>query len=167
MAIFAPHPKPPEAVKFNFSKAQVLLVDGNSTSLSVLCQILSGFGFRRFIRCADVSKLEAIVRTQTVDLILIDPFGFGPTIYDWVYWLRHEQLGENSAVPVLFTCAHSSLDEIRRTKDCGADYVVAKPFSPAVLLERILWTARREGRGGFMTEHQALVTSHGSEMELW
>lgn len=166
MALFAPPPRQ-DAPTFNFAKAQVLIIDSNPTSVSVLSQILSGFGFRRFIRCADISKLEAIVRTQTVDMIFVDPFGFGQAVYDWIYWLRHEQLGANSAAVTLIVTAQACLDEVRAAKDCGADYVIAKPFSPAILLDRILWTARRDGRGGFMTEHQTLVTNDGSGLELW
>lgn len=167
MAIFAPPPKPAESLTFNFNKAQVLLIDSNPTSMSVLSQILTGFGFRKFVRCADISKLEAIVRTQTVDLILVDPFGFGQPIYDWIFWLRHEQLGANSAALTLIVTAHACLEEVRAAKDCGADYVVAKPFSPGVLLDRILWAARHDNRGGFMAEHQALVSTQGSGVELW
>lgn len=166
MTIFAP-PAAPKALTFNFSKAQVLAVDGNAPSMNVLCQILSGFGFRHFLRCTDIEKARPMIASQIVDMVLIDPFNFRQDSHDLIRWLRSERLGANSMAPVLVITGHASVEEIAAAKECGADYIVAKPYSPVVLLERILWVARRDGRGGFMGEHRELVSSEGGGVELW
>lgn len=152
---------------FNFAKASVLMVDQNSTCLDVLCQILSGFGFRRFDRHTTLDGVEDVVRSCSLDLILIDPYGLKQNAYDFVRWLRTESLGTNSACPVMIVTAHTGMRSISLAKECGADFVIAKPFAPIVLLERILWVAKGEGRGGFMAAPQALMSPGGSGVELW
>ncbi len=40
------------------------------------------------------------------------------------------------------TASHIRRGRVAEARDCGANFVVTKPFSPALLLERILWVAR-------------------------
>jgi DNA-binding response OmpR family regulator len=167
MSRFSPFGLDQAPVTFNFTKAHVLAIDESTTAVNVLCQILSGFGFRHFSRCTDIAKATPVIYAQTIDLILIDPYSFGESAYEWVRWLRNERLGANAMAPVMVITGQARLDEVRAARDCGADYVVAKPYSPTVLLERILWVAQREGRGGFMAEHKESVSSEGSGVELW
>ena len=44
--------------------------------------------------------------------------------------------------PVIMTAAHIRRSKIAEARDCGANFVVTKPFSAATLLERIVWVAR-------------------------
>ena len=162
MTIFAPPPPYASSTTFNFSKAVVLTVDRNSVCLDVMSQILSGFGFRRFHRCSDIEGVEDIVRTRNLDLILIDPYGFDKRAYDFIRWLRNERIGSNSSVPVVVVTSQTDVDRIKLATESGADFVVAKPFAPIVLLDRILWVAKGEGRGGFMATPSALMTPAGS-----
>jgi hypothetical protein len=37
---------------------------------------------------------------------------------------------------------HTPVDLIQKARDCGANFVVAKPITPRLLLERILWVAQ-------------------------
>ncbi len=163
---FVPLPSRSNAtLTFNFGGAQVLLIDSNAASMSVLCQILSGFGMRRFIRCTDMSQLEAIVRTQTVDLILADPSGFGQPLFDWLLRFRQERLARNASTLVLIATTHACLEEVTAARECGADYVVTKPLSPSVLLERILWAARRDGRSGRMNTPGPLASIEANGLQ--
>ena len=40
------------------------------------------------------------------------------------------------------TASHIRRGRVAEARDCGANFVVTKPFSPTLLLERILWVAR-------------------------
>jgi DNA-binding response OmpR family regulator len=40
--------------------------------------------------------------------------------------------------------AHIRLSRVTEARDCGANFVITKPFSSATLLERIVWVARDE-----------------------
>lgn len=57
---------------------------------------------------------------------------------------------------------------ITNTRRCGADYVVAKPFSTSGLLARLLWVANTEGRrGGELTAPAEIVNTSGSGVDMW
>lgn len=152
---------------FNFTNAAVVMIDASPIFIEVLTGILSGCGFRRMYRCQDLRTGTDIVKTHAVDLILIDPYAFGDAAYNFVSWLRSEQRGQNSAAPVIILTAYTYVRLITSARQCGADYVVAKPFSTQGLLERILYVAEAEGRRGELLAPPELVSSTGSGVEVW
>lgn len=154
-------------LSFNFANASVVMIDASPISLEVLTGILSGCGFRKMYRCADMASGTDTVKTHSVDLILIDPYAFKEAAYDFVRWLRSERRGPNAAVPVVILTAYTYVRLITAARQCGADYVIAKPFSTQGLLERILWVAESEGRRGELTAPPELVSQTGSGVEMW
>jgi DNA-binding response OmpR family regulator len=155
-------------LSFNFSKAQVLIIDQSPLSKDIATMILSGYGFRKIRRCSDISDGTDFLKTQVTDLVLIDPYCYGEFAPNLVSWLRADQKGFNAAAAVLFTTAHTPLSTVMAARNCGADYIVAKPFSTTALLDRVLWVtqsdARRGAASGVGVEH---VSTTGSGMEMW
>lgn len=156
-----------EEVSFNFANASVAMIDASPICIEVLTGILSGCGFKRMYRCGDLASGINTVKTHSVDLILIDPYAFGDGAYNFVSWMRSERRGPNTSVPIIITTAYTYVRLITAARQCGADYVIAKPFSTVGLLERILWVAASEGRRGELTAPAELVSNSGSGMELW
>jgi DNA-binding response OmpR family regulator len=154
-------------VTFNFANASVVMIDASSISIEVLTGILSGCGFRKMFRCMDLATGIDTVKMHSVDLILIDPYAFGAAAYDFVNWLRSERRGPNAGVPVIILTAYTYVRLITAARQCGADYVIAKPFSTQGLLERILYVAESEGRRGELIAPTDLVSSTGSGVEMW
>lgn len=154
-------------VTFNFANASVVMIDASAISIEVLTGILAGCGFRRMFRCHDLAAGTDVVKTHSVDLILIDPYAFGDAAYNFIQWLRSERRGPNSAVPVIILTAYTYVRLITSARQCGADYVIAKPFSTQGLLERILFVAESEGRRGELVAPPELVSSTGSGVEMW
>jgi DNA-binding response OmpR family regulator len=152
---------------FNFANASVVIVDASPLFVEVITGILSGCGFKRMFRCTELGVGTEVVKTHSVDLILLDPYGFGESAYRFVSWLRSERRSPNAAVPVIILTAYTYVRLITATRQCGADYVVAKPFSTQSLLERILYVAEAEGRRGELTAPSELVSSTGSGVEMF
>ncbi|WP_395647570.1 PleD family two-component system response regulator [Terricaulis sp.] len=152
---------------FNFSNASVAMIDASPLSLEVMTSILSGYGFRKMYRCGDLVSGTDVLKTHSVDLVLLDPYGFEEEAFRLIRWFRSDRRGANVDVPVIITTAHTRIRMITSTRECGADYVIAKPFSTNVLLDRILWVATREGRRGELTTHTDVVNQSGSGLELW
>lgn len=152
---------------FNFANASVVMIDASPLSLEVLTGILSGCGFRRMFRCTDLRSGTDIVKTHTVDLVLIDPYAFGEAAYNFVNWMRSERRGPNANVPVIILTAYTYVRLITSARQCGADYVISKPFSTQGLLERILFVAESEGRRGELLAPSELVSATGSGMEMF
>ena len=128
-----------DSAVFNLTDAVVMVVDDSPFSMEVTLQALLGFGIR--VRYALKSTAEAldILKTQPIDMLLIDCEADG---HDLVRWLRRSGLEPNAYVPVIMTAGHVRRSLVADVRDCGANYLVTKPFSAAIVLQRILWVAR-------------------------
>jgi DNA-binding response OmpR family regulator len=161
-------PGGPQAVKsFNFDGASVAIVEASSLCMELLTNILRGFGFRTNHRCLDLATATDVVKSHAVDLLLIDPFHYGEPAYDFIRWLRSERRGRSSSAVVMIVTARTSIKVISAARNCGADFVLAKPFSVSTLLDRILWVANSEGRRGELIAPADVVSTSGSGVELW
>jgi DNA-binding response OmpR family regulator len=151
--------------RFNFSKAAVMVVDRNAICLKILTGILAGFGFKKIRPYETIKEAAAEVSACPVDLIFIDPEPFKDEAYDFVRWLRADKANDNSATPIIMATGYTPLRQVTATRQCGADFIIAKPFSTAIVLSRLLWVAENEARRG-MTQ-QNVVSATGSGVELW
>lgn len=138
----------PEALlpsaRINLERATVLVLDDNGASLDILSQVVSGFGVKQLFRAETVADAQALIRTKTFDLIVSDvqmPVTDG---IEFIEWLRREGGETNRYIPVILLTGHTRTSQIFKLRDAGSNYVVAKPLTPKVLLERIFWVAREE-----------------------
>jgi DNA-binding response OmpR family regulator len=126
----------------NMEKASVMVIEPNSTSLQILKQIFSAFGVRKPHCCATREEAIDIVRTEEVNLIVVsDSLGDGEG-YDFVRQLRRFNSDINAFTPVIIVSGHTKRRLVAQARDCGANFVIAKPVSPQTLMERIIWVAR-------------------------
>ena len=136
---------PESRARFNLERASVLLLEESQMGMSILVQILTGFGARTLHRCETVDEAKDAIAKVEVDLIICDTLGAGGEGYDFIEWLRRSRTEPNCFAPVLLTAGHTPSNAVARARDCGAHFVMAKPLTPIAVLERILWIAR-EGR---------------------
>lgn len=127
---------------FNLSKANVMVVDDNNFSLRLITQTLLGFGVTTRYACTDGQQAADILKTAPIDLLIVDCEMPSPDGYDLVGWLRRSGLEPNAFVPTLMISGHTLESHVAKARDCGANFIVARPITPAILLERILWMAR-------------------------
>ena len=62
--------------------------------------------------------------------------------YDLVRRIRRNKAGGGRTAPIILLAGHTSQGNVLRARDCGASFVVAKPITPQVLYERIIWLAK-------------------------
>ena len=132
------------STRINLEKASVLVLDDNGPSLDILSQVVSGFGVNQLSRAESVKEAQALVGTKTFDLIISDVQIPEVDGIEFINWLRREAPETNRYVPVILVTGHTRTTDIFRTRDAGANFTVAKPITPKVLLERIFWVAREE-----------------------
>jgi CheY-like chemotaxis protein len=135
--------KPPKAL-LNLQRTSVLLADADMMSQSIVVQMLIGFGARNIVRCDDSVEARRVLSTQHFDLIITDPASFGPEGYDLIAWMRRELPPPNRHASVLIVTGHTESSRIGQLRDSGANFVVSRPLSATVLLERILWMSREK-----------------------
>lgn len=127
--------------RINLSKASVILVDGSSHSLDVTAQILKGFGVPTVHRFSNLKDTSKFLSQRTADLMIIDPSIDDGAGYDCVSELRHSGR-QNATMPVILVSGHIHKADVARARDSGANFVVAKPLAPVILLQRLMWVAK-------------------------
>ena len=132
------------STRINLEKATVLVLDDNGPSLEILSQVVAGFGVNQLHKADSVKDAQEQVRTKTFDLIISDVQIPDVDGIEFITWLRREAPENNRYVPVILVTGHTRGADIFRTRDAGANFTVAKPITPKVLLERIFWVAREE-----------------------
>ena len=131
-----------ESAVFNFAGAVTMVIDDSPFALELTAQAVLGFGIKVRHACASAAEAIAILRDHPVDLILVDCEMPGMSGYEFVRWLRRSGLEPNAFAPVIMTAAHVRRSKVSEARDCGANFLITKPFSAGVLLERIVWVAR-------------------------
>ena len=131
-----------ESAVFNFAGAVTMVIDDSPFALELTAQAILGFGIKVRHACASAAEAIAVLRDHPVDLILVDCEMPGMSGYEFVRWLRRSGLEPNAFAPVIMTAAHVRRSKVAEARDCGANFLITKPFSAGVLLERIVWVAR-------------------------
>jgi len=134
---------PDSRTRFNLERASVLVLEDSGMGMSILVQILTGFGAKSLHRCETVTEAKDVITKAEVDLIICD--AMGGEGYDFIKWLRASRIEPNRYAPVLLIAGHTPGHAVEKARDCGAHFIMAKPLTPIAVLERILWIAR-EGR---------------------
>jgi CheY-like chemotaxis protein len=129
----------------NLSGAVTMVVDDSSFALELTGQALMGFGIRPKHTCLGAAEAMEILKEQNIDLLVVDCEMPGIDGFELVRWLRRSGLEPNAFVPVIMTAAHIRRPRVSDARDCGASFIITKPFSATTLLERIVWVAR-DGR---------------------
>ena len=130
------------ATRVNLEKASVLLLESTLQGSDIAAQILAGFGVRSPVRAATAEDAMRVCEGPPLDLIVCEPALPGVDGYDFVRQLRRSRLEPNAFAPVLLVSAHTPKSQVVKARDCGANFMVVKPLSPRVVLDRILWIAR-------------------------
>ncbi|QTC87051.1 response regulator [Brevundimonas pondensis] len=127
--------------RIDLSEAQVLCADDSASGLDILSQILMGFGVQQIGRAQNAEAFRQQVNAQAYDLFLVDSSLSGNGFAE-ISWLRHSAQEPNRYAPVLALAGHTPLSQVKMARDCGANFIVRKPLSASVMLDRILWMGR-------------------------
>jgi CheY-like chemotaxis protein len=128
--------------RIKLDKINVLVVDENQQSLDILAQVLSGFGVRSIHKAESVKDALRAIDTEVFDFILSDANMSGMDGFEFIKTVRRMPNQPNALIPILLVAGHARASHVHKARDCGANFVVAKPITPKVLLERIFWVAK-------------------------
>lgn len=137
---------PGSRAKFNLRNTSILLVQAGTMGMDILVQIMVGFGAKNLHKCDNADLAKQTISRIDMDLIIVDAVLGDDDGYDLVRWIRHHAPEPNRFAPLIMISAHNQVSKIARARDCGAHFIIAKPLTPVVLLERILWIAKEQRR---------------------
>jgi CheY-like chemotaxis protein len=110
----------------------ILVVDDEPSFCSVLSEILRSFGY--FVQQAhDAHHAIELLQRTAPDLILTDVMMPGMDGLDFIRHIRSDP--QKSTIPTIVISAKAQAEDIRASKEAGADACLVKPFSARELNE--------------------------------
>lgn len=125
----------------NLQSLRFLVADGNSYFQGILYGILHALGAQHIAVAANGDDALARSRAEVTDLLICDwnlPQLDG---FDLVKRIRQDRDNPNRHTPVIVLTSHAQARNVERARDCGANLVLAKPLSPKMIYDRLLWIA--------------------------
>lgn len=138
--------------RINLEPASICLVDDNQRAMDILTQVLASFGARNLIRCSSAELAKEELKRRVVDLVFTDSDMPEVDGFELTRWIRRQGPEDNRFVPVVVVTGHTQAAQVCEARDCGANYVIAKPVTPKVILDRLFWVAR---------EHRGFIEAEG------
>ncbi|MCR4377344.1 MAG: response regulator [Rhodospirillales bacterium] len=124
--------------KLALDQVDILLIDPDRAVRSTIRNILIDNGFRNVTMGSGLADIESKFQINMPDLLISDiKLGDG-SLSDFVYKLRHHDVGSNPFLPIIATAWSPTSDDVRSVVQSGADDIVAKPLSAGQLLQRIM-----------------------------
>ncbi|HRD45573.1 MAG TPA: response regulator [Caulobacter sp.] len=133
---------PAANAKVDLTRARALLLDDNQVHLNLLSNVLTSFDLRRQTKVNDLRDAKAAASGAEFDLVLVEAALARGTGFEFIRWLRREGPDFNRTTSVLVVTSGTRMDQVAQARDAGANFVVAKPVTPPVLLQRIIWLGR-------------------------
>lgn len=125
----------------NLRELSVAVCDPNSYIRRLLTGVLRGFGASKIYEIESSTVLEKVLSQQKIDMLLCDvrlqPIG----ALDICKAIRNDPASENRTIPILVLSSDTRDVIVKAARDVGANMVVAKPFSPKTLYEKLSWLA--------------------------
>jgi len=127
---------------------RILFVEDDPDIQTVAKMALEALGGFTVLACSSGAEALAEVGSFAPDLVLLDvmmPGMDGPTM---LVALRQMPIGQ--AIPVVFMTAKVQTQEVSRYRALGAEEVIAKPFDPMSLSDRVraIWSGlQSRGQG--------------------
>jgi len=132
----------PSHSKIDLSRSRALLLDDNQVHLDMLSSVLTGFDLRRQTKCLNIRDAKAATQSAEFDLVLVEAALADGSGFEFIRWLRRDGPEANRTASVLVVTSGTRLDDVGGARDSGANFVLAKPITPQVLLQRIIWLGR-------------------------
>jgi DNA-binding response OmpR family regulator len=131
-------------LRLDLRSAHVLCADATLLGLDIMAQILHGFGVAQVVRASSPDEFRDQIKKKTFDLIVVDAGLGSDEGFELVRGLRTQGPEPNRVAPVICVSGYTPKSQVVAARDCGANFVVAKPLSAGVMLDRILWLARHD-----------------------
>ena len=127
---------------YSFENIRVLVGDLNREVRDGIRGGLYGQGFRYIMVTDRMSVVETAIATNKVDLMICDTELPDGDLYDLVYKVRHNELGDNPFIVITTLITAPTPKTVKKIFDAGCDDLIPKPISTGLLFDRVLNLAR-------------------------
>ncbi|WP_296492887.1 response regulator [Phenylobacterium sp.] len=130
--------------KLKLEGVHFLLVDDNPHALDIMAQVVLGFGVRNMTKVESAAAARQAIARGGIDIVLTDGQMPEESGYQLTRWIRHEASESMRYVPILIITGHTPQSDVTLGRDLGANFTIAKPLVPRVLLQRLFWLSQED-----------------------
>jgi len=130
----------------SYDNIRMIIGDTNSAVRQGIKTALFAHGFRNIRDASRLPTLHTAVEQNEVDLVVCDCALPEGDVSAMIYDVRHNRIGDNPFIVLIALAASPTPDVIARIIDSGADDLIAKPISPAILIDRVTRLTRARKR---------------------
>ena len=124
----------------NFNGLTALIADSSENFVKLLSGMLVEFRLSQILTALDGEEAMRTLGSRQVDVAFIDCMLPGIDGFAVTKAIR-EKTGPNQMIPVLILTSHTQVENVTRSRDSGANMVLAKPVSSGILFDRLFWAA--------------------------
>lgn len=128
-------------LRLNLTNVSALVVDRDLYSQGITRQILRGFGLQFQHHARTAKEAQEFLEKNKVELCLVEADLPDMTGYKFVRWLRRHEDEAIRFLPVLILTGYTQAQNVAAGRDCGANSIVRKPFSPKTVFDHIAFAA--------------------------
>lgn len=125
----------------NLNSLRFHVAEGSSFFQSIIYGVLHALGAQHISLTSNGDDALERCRREHTDLLICDgslPMGDG---FEVVRRIRTDHHNPNRQTPVIVLTSHAQVETVQMARDCGANFVLAKPLSPKMIYDRLLWIA--------------------------
>lgn len=130
-------------LEINLNNLTVLVADENDGMRRIVNELLHAMGARDIHMVGTFELAQQFVKSEPIDMFICDMHVGEDRGAELVATLRGMKNHVNNKIPVLLTCSHIRKLELKSSRDCGANMLLAKPFSVSALYDRLAWIAHK------------------------
>ena len=134
--------------RLSYDSVEALIYDPVPANRTATRAALYTIGFRRTESVSTLSAMVESIQKQPPDLVLAEAQGAADELCAAIQQLRQGAAGHNPFIVIIVTAWEKSAGLINKVVNCGADDLLLRPFSTALLGSRI--EAHIERRKGFV-----------------
>jgi CheY-like chemotaxis protein len=125
----------------DLSQMNALVVDADPYATEMLARIMRGFGLKNHSSAFSGESAIQAVAEKKPDLVLVESRLPDMTGSDVIKRIRREENPLIRHMPLIIMTGHTVMADIEMARNSGANIVIKKPVSAAILFDRILWAA--------------------------
>ncbi len=126
-----------KALAAELRKIDVLVVDDNAHMRSLVRQVLVAIGVGSVREASDGMAAFSMLKERRADVIVTDWMMEPLNGVEFVKLLRTAPDSPDQEVAVIMLTGHTERSRIVQARDVGVDEILAKPFSPRALYDRL------------------------------
>jgi two-component system, chemotaxis family, chemotaxis protein CheY len=126
----------------NLKGINVMVADENDNIRLIMQGLLRGFGATNVIEASDGDRALRDIPTRNVDILFCDLNLPKIDAFSLIKRLRADESNDARFIPIVILTSHTQERNIEKSRDSGANIVIAKPLSAKAVYDRLAWIAQ-------------------------